>query len=315
MNAAVAIILRVPLTIAAVGAVLAVAVPAAMTQYAPYLVRPGIRCIRIGPPVDYRGPLPPGMCQGLADLYHLSPVELFVESMFRSLALLVGAAILALVLGTLLGVAAALLRRRAWASGGIVGLTTLLLIGEQATEVVHVGLTALLSAVPAFFAGYFLQILVIIVGATPEGGNLLPIFGFGYDRHLVLPLLSISLPAIAYTAQLTATRMQDVLDSDFITTANAKGLRTSWILAVHVLPHVRPVVLEAVGSGLRVSVASLPIVEYLFQWRGIGQLALEAVGVHDAAALIFSAIVLVALFATLSALADLSRPRPLYQPT
>ena len=297
MNAAVAIILRVPLTIAAVGAFLAVAVPGAMTQYAPYLVRPGIRCIRVGPPIDFRGPLPPGMCQGLADLYHLSPVELFVESMFRSLALLVGAAILALVLGTLLGVAAALLRRRAWASGGIVGLTTLL------------------SAIPAFFAAYFLQILVIIVGATPEGGNLLPVFGFGYDRHLVLPLLSISLPAIAYTAQLTATRMQDVLDSDFITTANAKGLGTSWILAVHVLPHVRPVVLEALGSGLRVSVASLPIIEYLFQWRGIGQLALEAVGVHDAAALIFSAIVLVALFATLSALADLSRPRPLYQPT
>jgi ABC-type dipeptide/oligopeptide/nickel transport system permease component len=297
LNAALAIVLRVPLTIAAVGAVLAVAVPAAMTQYAPYLVRPGIRCIRVGPPIDFRGPLPPGMCQGLADLYHLSPVELFVDSMFRSLALLVGAAILALVLGTLLGVTAVLLRRRAWVSGGIVGLTTLL------------------SAVPAFFAAYFLQILVIIVGATPEGGNLLPVFGFGYDRHLVLPLLSISLPAIAYTAQLTAIRMQDVLDSDFITTANAKGLRTSWILAVHVLPHVRPVVLEALGSGLRVSVASLPIVEYLFQWRGIGQLALEAVGVHDAAALIFSAIVLVALFATLSALADLSRPRPLYQPT
>jgi peptide/nickel transport system permease protein len=297
LNAALAIILRVPLTIAAVGAVLAVVVPAAMTQYAPYLVRPGIRCIRVGPPVDFRGPLPPGMCQGLADLYHLSFVELFVDSMFRSLALLVGAAVLALVLGTLLGVAAALLRRRAWASGGIVGLTTLL------------------SAIPAFFAAYFLQILVIIVGATPEGGNLLPVFGFGYDRHLVLPLLSISLPAIAYTAQLTATRMQDVLDSDFITTANAKGLRTSWILAVHVLPHVRPVVLEALGSGLRVSVASLPIIEYLFQWRGIGQLALEAVGVHDAAALIFSAIVLVALFATLSALADLSRPRPLYQST
>ena len=297
MNGALAIILRVPLTIGAVGAVLAVAVPAAMTQYAPYLVRPGIRCIRVGPPIDFRGPLPPGMCQGLADLYHLSPLELFVESTFRSIALLVGAAVLALVLGTLLGVAAALLRRRAWASGGIVGLTTLL------------------SAIPAFFAAYFLQILVIIVGATPEGGNLLPVFGFGYDRHLVLPLMSISLPAIAYTAQLTAARMQDVLDSDFITTANAKGLRTSWILAVHVLPHVRPVVLEALGSGLRVSVASLPIIEYLFQWRGIGQLALEAVGVHDAAALIFSAIVLVALFATLSALADLSRPRPLYQPT
>jgi len=192
-------------------------------------------------------------------------------------------------------VSAALLRRRAWASGGIVGITTLL------------------SAVPAFFVAYFLQILVIIVGATPEGGKLLPVFGFGYDSHLVLPLLSVSIPAIAFTAQLTATRMQEVLDADFITTATAKGLRTRDILAVHVLPHVRPVLLEALGSGLRVSVASLPIIEYLFVWRGIGQLALESVGVHDAAGLIFSGVVLAGLFATVSALADVSRPRALFQ--
>jgi len=128
-----------------------------------------------------------------------------------------------------------------------------------------------------------------------------------------LALLSISLPAIAFTAQLTATRMVEVLNADFITVATAKGLRPSWILAVHVLPHVRPVLLEGLGSGLRVSVASLPIIEYLFNWRGIGQLALEAVGVHDAAGFIFGAVVLAGLFTTLSALADLSRPRALYQ--
>jgi peptide/nickel transport system permease protein len=139
------------------------------------------------------------------------------------------------------------------------------------------------------------------------------VYGFGYDEHLVLPLLSVALPAVAYTAQLTATRTAEVLSADFITSAYAKGLPTLWILRVHVLPHVRPVILEALGSGLRVSVASLPIIEYLFLWRGIGQLALEAVGVHDAAGLIFSAVTLVTLFATLSALADISRPRALYQ--
>jgi peptide/nickel transport system permease protein len=235
------------------------------------------------------------MCQGLADLYHLPFVSLFVESMFRSLALLVGAAVLALVFGTMLGLAAALLRRRAWASGLIVGLLTLM------------------TAVPAFFVAYFLQIAVIIIGATPEGANLLPVFGFGYDDHLVLPLLSISAPAVAYTAQFTAARASEVLDADFITAAHAKGLSPLWILRVHVLPHVRAVLLEGLGSGLRISVASLPIIEYLFLWRGIGQLALEAVGVHDAAGLIFSALVLATFFTTLSAIADISRPRALYR--
>ena len=208
MNTVFARLLRIPVTIGIVGAILVVAVPAAMAYYAPWVVRPGIYCVRNSSvPVRFDQPLPAGMCKGLAELYHLSFLDLFVESMFRSLALLVGAAVLALVLGTLLGVAAALLRRRAWASGGIIGITTLL------------------SAVPAFFVAYFLQIFVIIVGATPEGGKLLPVFGFGYDSHLVLPLLSVSVPAIAFTAQLTATRMQEVLDADFITTATAKGLR------------------------------------------------------------------------------------------
>jgi len=296
VNTVFARLLRIPLTVAVVWTILVAAVPVAMAYYAPYLVRPGIYCVRSSSAlIRFDQPLPAGMCKSLAELYHLSFVDLFVDSMFRSLALLVGAGVLALVVGTLLGVAGALLRRRSWASGGIVGITTLL------------------SAIPAFFVAYFLQILVIIVGATPEGGKLLPVFGFGYDSHLVLPLLSVSIPAIAFTAQLTATRMQEVLDADFITTATAKGLGTKEILAVHVLPHVRPVLLEALGSGLRVSVASLPIIEYLFVWRGIGQLALESVGVHDAAGLIFSGVVLAGLFATVSALADVSRPRALYR--
>jgi peptide/nickel transport system permease protein len=295
VNPTVVRLLRVPLTVAVIWAALATVVPWAMTLYFPYPVRPGIRCVTSGATTTVGGAAQ--VCRSLADLYHLSFPELFLDSMFRSVALLVGAAALAVTIGTLLGIAAALLRRRAFASGGIVAVTTLL------------------TAVPAFFVAYFLQILVILVGASPEGGRLLPVFGFGYDEHLVLPLLSIALPAVAYTAQLTATRMQDVLDSDFITTANAKGLPAGWILWIHVLPHVRPALLEALGSGLRASVASLPIIEFLFQWRGIGQLALEAIGVHDAGGFILSAVVLAGLFATLSALADLSRPRAVYAAT
>jgi ABC-type dipeptide/oligopeptide/nickel transport system permease component len=295
MSTPLARVLRVPLTISIVFAALVALVPIAMSLYAPYLVRPGITCVRIGPPVSSNGPFPLGMCRSLADLYHLPFTGLFVDAMFRSLALLVGAAVLALLVGSLLGIATALLRRRAFAAAAVMAMTTIV------------------SAVPAFFVAYFLQIVVILVGATPEGDKLLPVYGFGYDGHLVLPLLSVAIPAIAYTAQLTATRTVEVLDADFVTAARAKGLREGWILAAHVFPHVRPVMLEALGSGLRVSVASLPIIEFLFVWRGIGQLALEAVGVHDAAGLLFCGLVLATLFALLSAVADLSRPRALYR--
>jgi len=286
---------RIPATLLIAWAALAYAVPLLMLRYEPYVTRPGFGCASRAIQFS-RTQLPAGQCRTLADLYDQSFLPLFVESAFRSLALLLGAAVLGLALGTLLGSVGALVRRRALAGGAIVGATTLLM------------------AVPAFFVAYFLQIFVITVGASHDSRErLLPIYGFGWDAHLILPLLTISIPAIAYTAQLTATRLGDVLEADFVTAARAKGLRMRWIVVVHALPHVRPVLLEALGSGLRVSVASLPIVEYIFLWRGIGQLALEAIGIQDKAGFIFTALVLVLLFTCLSALADLARPKVLFR--
>jgi ABC-type dipeptide/oligopeptide/nickel transport system permease component len=139
------------------------------------------------------------------------------------------------------------------------------------------------------------------------------VYGFGYDEHIVLPLLAVAIPAVAVTAQLTAARVSDVLDAEFITTANAKGLLQSWIMRIHVLPHALPVALEGLGSGLRISVASLPIVEYIFQWNGIGYIALQSIANRDPAALTASALVLVTLFALLSFIADIGRPRFAYR--
>lgn len=287
-------LLRVPFVVVLVGAVLIAAVPAAMRQYDAFQVGHAQSCISV-----VQGPFGRATVfnceQTLANLYHRPLNELMADAAARSLVLLAGAALLGLSLGGLLGVALALMRRRALASGGIVGLL------------------ALLAAIPSFFLAYFLQMLVILLGSGDQGGHVLPVYGFGYDEHIVLPLLSISVPAIAFTAQLVATRMQDVLDADFVTTANAKGLLQSRIVGVHVLPHVRPVLFEALGSGLRVSVASLPIVEFLFSWNGIGALALQSVGVRDAAAFVYAAVALVAVFAVLGAVADLARPRALYR--
>lgn len=285
--------LRIPAMLALVGVALVAAIPWAMSRYRPYAARPGVDCIRTDVPATVHPPFPSGMCEPLSALYRMPAAELVADAAIRSLALLLGAAVLAATVGVLLGALAGLLRRRAFASGAILATA------------------AVLAAVPAFFVAYFLQTAVVLLG-TSEGRGPLPVFGFGLDEHIVLPLLSISVPAVAYTAQITGTRVAELLDADFVTVARAKGLRMTWILPTHVLPHVRPVALEGLSSGLRVSVASLPIVEYLFVWRGIGQLALEAVGVHDPAVLILSALVLAGLFAILSSLAEISRPAALY---
>ena len=291
--------IRVPLVALALWAILSVVAPLAMARYDPYVMTggPGAIC----PSQESFGPL--GVPRAvricglpLTEVYEMPLAALIADAAARSAALLVGAAIIALTLGVLIGVVAGALRRRALASGAVLAVT---------------GLTA---AVPSFFVAYFLQIAVIVFGANPvTGTRFLPVYGFGYDEHIVLPLLAVAIPAVGVTAQLTAARVSDVLDAEFITTANAKGLLRSWIMRVHVLPHALPVALEGLGSGLRISVASLPIVEYIFQWNGIGYIALQSIAHGDAEALTASALVLVTLFALLSFVADIGRPRFAYR--
>lgn len=291
---------RIPLVALVLWAALAVLAPLAMARYDPYVITggPGATCPRFPAGVNLGG-MPPAvrMCGApLTELYDLPLPVLIADAGLRSGVLLVSAAVIALTLGVFIGAVAGAVRRRAIASGAVLAVT---------------GLTA---AIPSFFVAYFLQIAVIVFGANQTTGTrFLPVYGFGYDEHIVLPLLAVAIPAVAVTAQLTAARVSDVLDSEFITTANAKGLAQSWIMRIHVLPHALPVALEGLGSGLRISVASLPIVEYIFQWNGIGYVALQSIANGDPAALTASALVLVTLFALLSFIADVGRPRFAYR--
>ncbi len=287
---------RVPAVALVLWAALAVLAPMAMARYDPYLITggPSAACPRGSTPIIG---MPRNTCGlPLTDLYDKPLALVIADAGMRSAVLLVGAAIIALTLGTFIGAAAGVVRRRAIASGAVLAAT---------------GLTA---SIPSFFVAYFLQIAVIVFGANQTTGTrFLPVYGFGYDEHVVLPLLAVAIPAVAVTAQLTAARVSDVLDAEFITTANAKGLLQSWIMRIHVLPHALPVALEGLGSGLRISVASLPIVEYIFQWNGIGYVALQSIANGDPAALTASALVLVTLFALLSFIADVGRPRLAYR--
>src|SRR5437773_1302264 len=146
MSRAVARVLAVPLVVLVVWAVLAIVAPIAMAQYPQYSPRAGISCQPVVI-LSRASTLLPASCGSLAEAYHLGFLDLLVDATLRSLTLLVGAAVLALVVGTLLGVAIALQRRRAFAGGALMGATSLV------------------AAVPSFFVAYFLQIVVIVIGA------------------------------------------------------------------------------------------------------------------------------------------------------
>ncbi|MGC9356725.1 MAG: ABC transporter permease subunit [Anaerolineae bacterium] len=105
----------------------------------------------------------------------------------------------------------------------------------------------------------------------------LPMVGFGWDTHLIMPALVLAARPLAQIAQITYISLSDVLDADYVRTARAKGLRSPVVRRRHALRNVLIPILTTVGTSLRFSLASLPVVELFFDWPGVGLMLLEAI--------------------------------------
>ena len=182
-------------------------------------------------------------------------VDVLDELFLRSSAILALAMILGGVAGGLIGVLAAATRRR----GASLLLILLSIVG---------------ISTPSFFLGMLLQYAEILAYRT-TGLRLLPVGGFGWDYHLVLPVLVLAARPIAQVARLTNVRVASILQEDFVRTARAKGLPRKAVWLTHVVPNASVSVLTAMGTSLRFSLSSLPVVEFLFGWPGIGKAMLE----------------------------------------
>jgi ABC-type dipeptide/oligopeptide/nickel transport system permease component/ABC-type lipoprotein export system ATPase subunit len=175
----------------------------------------------------------------------------------KSLVLLLLSMALGAVIGVPLGLAAAMVRHRRFSLfflvAAIVGVST-----------------------PSFFFALLLQMLEITVYKR-TGVALLPVGGFGWDSHIVLPALVLAARPIAQVARVSFVALAQVLDADYVRTAHAKGLPLSGVLFRHALRNAGVPILAAVGTSLRFSLSSLPVVEVIFQWNGMGDLLLQAI--------------------------------------
>jgi ABC-type dipeptide/oligopeptide/nickel transport system permease component/predicted ABC-type transport system involved in lysophospholipase L1 biosynthesis ATPase subunit len=180
-----------------------------------------------------------------------------VPTVDKSLALLVISMALGGLIGVPLGLGAALVRHRKFSLlflvAAIVGVST-----------------------PSFFLALLLQILEITF-YRKTGITLLPVGGFGWDRHIVLPALVLAARPIAQVARVSFVSLATVLDADYIRTAHAKGLSARTVVLRHALRNAGVPTLTALGTSLGFSLSSLPIVEAIFQWPGMGDLLLQAI--------------------------------------
>ncbi len=120
-------------------------------------------------------------------------------------------------------------------------------------------------SVPAFvMAPVLILLFAIVLGWLPAGG-----WAFSFDR-MVLPVLTLALPMVAYIARITRGSMIEVLHSPFIRTARAKGMPEKEILTNHALKPAMLPVLSYLGPAAAGVLTGSVVVERIFTIPGIG---------------------------------------------
>jgi len=206
----------------------------------------------------------------------------------KSLGLLAFALTLAALVGLILGIVAAF--RRASHFSGLLLFASVLGIST-----------------PSFFAAMLLIWFGVWLYRT-TGTHFLPISGFGWDAHLILPALVLAARPAAAVTRLSNNVLVEILEADYVRTARAKGLDPRLVLLRHVLRNAGVPILTTVGVSLRFSLAVLPIVEYIFNWPGIGLRLLKSIEAQDTTAVVGMTLPLVLLFVLVNLLLEVLYP-------
>jgi ABC-type dipeptide/oligopeptide/nickel transport system permease component len=212
-------------------------------------------------------------------------VSKLAQALPRSLGLLAVSLTLAVLVGLPLGIGAGL-RRKTHFSGLLVFFSVL-------------GIST-----PSYLAAMLLIWLNVWLYRT-TGTDFLPLHGFGWDAHLILPALVLAARPAANVMRLGYNALVDVLDADFVRTAHAKGLGPCLVLLRHVLRAAGVPLVTTVVVSLRFSLAVLPIVEYIFSWSGVGQELLAATQIRDTTTVIGMVLPLALLFVLVNLLLEI----------
>lgn len=223
---------------------------------------------------------------GYSFFYNRPVTDLLLERVPATLLLVITAQLLAIVVGVLLGVAAA--RRPNGITSHIV--TLLALLGYSA---------------PVFWTGIMLLIafslylpLFPVAGmqdVVQEGGW----FSQALDiaHHMVLPVITLASIFLALYSRLSRASMLEVLGSDYIRTAKAKGLSERQVVLKHGLKNALGPVVTLAGLQFSAVVSGAVLVETVYSWPGLGTLALQSILARDTPTILgilfFSALVVI----------------------
>ncbi|MCR9086985.1 MAG: ABC transporter permease [Rhodobacteraceae bacterium] len=178
--------------------------------------------------------------------------SLIASRLPASLLLMVSAIVTELIIGLTIGIVAALRRNKP--------------VDHTLMIFSFISISA-----PQFVIG----ILLLYVFAVQLGW--FPIGGYGTFAHLVLPSITLGLLGAGWYSRMMRSSMIEVLGQDFVRTARAKGLSKLRIIIRHVMPNAILPIIAMIGIDIGLFMSGIVVVESVFGWPGIGQLAWQAI--------------------------------------
>ena len=164
------------------------------------------------------------------------------------------------------------------------------------------GLNTLLVSLPSFVV-LLLAIDAIATLNLRYGIWITYVQGYGLDRHLILPASVLALRGAAFMARAVQVAQEEVMRQDWVRAARARGLGRWSLWWRHVLPALRLPLLGSALGMVRVMVSALVIIEYMYNWGGLGQRLIGGSGGEAVAA--SAGLVLVAFFVVVDLLGRL----------
>jgi peptide/nickel transport system permease protein/oligopeptide transport system permease protein len=153
------------------------------------------------------------------------------------------------------------------------------------------------------FPVYWVGLILILVFAVTL--RWLPPSGFGRLEYLVLPALALGTRSIAFLARMTRSAMLEVLGSDFVRTARAKGLRERVVLGRHALRNALIPIITVLGLDFGYYLTGSILTETIFSWPGIGRYVVNAIARRDLPAIQGSVLFLSVVFVLVNLVTDL----------
>jgi peptide/nickel transport system permease protein len=219
---------------------------------------------------------------------------LIVQSFKGTFVLAIVAILFAAFFGILLGILSGI-KANSFADQGIVFISTL-------------GIS-----VPSFFsaiilAWFFGFVLHDFTGLNMTGSwiDIDPYQGEYYEwKNLILPAIALGVRPLSIFTLLTRSSMLETLNKDFIKTAKSKGLTRRQVLVNHALPNALNPVITAVSGWFASLLAGAFFIEYIFNWRGLGKLTIEALEMNDLPVVMGAILFIALLFVIINILVDI----------